>query len=369
MDECKVRIIKTTDDLLSLEQHWDGLLAASVNPNIFLTFDWCSIWWQTFKNERLELNVISVWREDELVALAPLYREKGLSSSLKFMGAGAPLYPDYLNFIVKEGYEEGATEAIMNAVMSVSWDYFNISDIDEQSILLPLIKKYSQRYGRIYTKKAARCPYISLPNTYDEYSARLEREHRRKIRGTHKKVAAAFAKIEFGSWPWEDITQGLEELSRLHRKRWEQKDEAHTFEEKKYIDFHRVFCATAVKKKYVNICYLKFGPALAALIYMFHYGNKDYYYQSGFDPAFYSYRPGILLLDYVIKCAIGHQMKEFDFLRGNHSYKKEWAQEVRNTVSMLFFRKTIYGFLSFVLKYAVPKIKTTIKSTIKKESK
>jgi len=42
------RIIRTTEELRTLEAGWDALLAKSVHDSLFLTWDWVSTWAEVY---------------------------------------------------------------------------------------------------------------------------------------------------------------------------------------------------------------------------------------------------------------------------------------------------------------------------------
>ncbi|MEE8169416.1 MAG: GNAT family N-acetyltransferase [Phycisphaerae bacterium] len=65
---------------------------------------------------------------------------------------------------------------------------------------------------------------------------------------------------------------------------------------------------------------------------VFHFGERAYYYQSGWDPAAAALSPGMLCLARAIRVAIEEGLCVFDFLRGSESYKSHWTQTFDETV-------------------------------------
>ena len=72
----------------------------------------------------------------------------------------------------------------------------------------------------------------------------------------------------------------------------------------------------------------------AAAFYGFRYGNKFYFYQSGFDPAFARSSVGLVMVGLTIRDAIAEGATEYDMLHGDESYKFLWTKDVRQLVRL-----------------------------------
>jgi CelD/BcsL family acetyltransferase involved in cellulose biosynthesis len=70
----KVDVFDSFDELASMQQEWDNFVE-SVGSEIFLTFDWCRIWWKYYgKNRTLRVFVFRI--NNELLGIIPLFFEK-----------------------------------------------------------------------------------------------------------------------------------------------------------------------------------------------------------------------------------------------------------------------------------------------------
>ena len=65
------------------------------------------------------------------------------------------------------------------------------------------------------------------------------------------------------------------------------------------------------------------APAAAWLGYRF--GNREWYYQSGRDPAFNRWSVGFVLVAHTIREAISDRVRQYRLLRGNEPYKYRFA--------------------------------------------
>ena len=103
---------RTSADSRRLRPQWNALLARARANNPFLTWEWLHAWW-THLRGNATLQMIAVWSDDELIAIAPLMstRTPGWFSRLEFLGTGHA-GSDYLDLIVRRGREAEALDSI-----------------------------------------------------------------------------------------------------------------------------------------------------------------------------------------------------------------------------------------------------------------
>jgi CelD/BcsL family acetyltransferase involved in cellulose biosynthesis len=94
------------------------------------------------------------------------------------------------------------------------------------------------------------------------------------------------------------------------------------FMDERMQDFFQAITRVLGEVGWVELSLLTIDDTPAAAMYNFHYGDRLFIYNSGYDPA---YRPnlssGIVLLSLCIQDAIQRGLRHFDFLQGNEEYK------------------------------------------------
>ena len=106
-------------DFAALGDEWNELLRDSDSSNVFLTWEWLHAWWTRFGGHS-GLNIVLVRAGDELVAAAPLLRTRAALpwlTRLEFLGTGLA-GSDYLDLIVRRGYEETCLPRLEDAIVS-----------------------------------------------------------------------------------------------------------------------------------------------------------------------------------------------------------------------------------------------------------
>jgi CelD/BcsL family acetyltransferase involved in cellulose biosynthesis len=366
--------IGDTVGLKSLGRKWNNILSQSDSNNIFLTWEWVFNWWQVYGNEK-ELRVLVVKdQQEDIIAIAPLYVHaqkclKGFSvNEMRFLGTGEDVSPDYLDFIIKRGFENEAINALVEYLaVKDGWDVINLTDMLSTSLTVQAIRNVAGDHRLVvHRSERAICPYIRLLPDWDKYINSLSHNMRFNIKRRMRNLEKDFRTRYF---IWQD-TEGLEyamgRLSFLHHKRWNQKGTEHSFSSNQYNTFHQAVAREFALKGWLQLSCLELNDEIVAILYDYRYGNKIYYYQGGFDPSLYKYSPGLALRAYVIQKAIKDGIEEIDLLKGGYEHKYKWTEYDRQTIDLTIGKHTLKSRIYFVNSFGKPRMKAAIKKALPK---
>lgn len=368
----RVQTIERVSDVGELEglaQEWSLLVSGSRAPSVFLTWPWVRAWWRVFGEGR-ELFVVTLRDGDGgLLGIAPLYRiEKGHGPfrvrELRFIGFGAEVKPDYLGVIARAGMEDEVARALCRYLDEAGreWDTALLTDVaGDQSCLGELLEFYRARGCLVERRASATCRYVSLPESYEGYLRGLGKNLRYNIsRRTRTLLNTHGAEL----FAWQEpsaVAEGIDALARLHRKRWALKHGSQSFASARYLEFHQEIARRFLEQGWLRLYGLRAGGQVIAVLYCYHYMGKVYYYQSGFDPDWYRYSAGLVLCAYALRRAVEEGAREFDFLRGDHSYKEAWSQSSRTTHALYLAKPTLPSRMDYLLCVGVPGVKRRLK--------
>jgi CelD/BcsL family acetyltransferase involved in cellulose biosynthesis len=173
------------------------------------------------------------------------------------------------------------------------------------------------------------CPYVVLPDSPDSYLASLGpkvRKHLKyNLRALQRLGAVDFETVECGA----EIGEAFDELLRLHCARFLARGSSSAFSDQRVEPFHRAVLQSLSDAGSARIHLLKLRGEAIAAVYVLTAGTRTFFYQSGMNPDYGRYSVGSLLIRFAIEDAIRNQCTEFDFLRGDESYKSQWANSVR----------------------------------------
>jgi CelD/BcsL family acetyltransferase involved in cellulose biosynthesis len=99
---------------------------------------------------------------------------------------------------------------------------------------------------------------------------------------------------------------------------------------------------------------LKANDRPVAVQYLLTQNGRWYSYQGGFDPGYTRFAPGSVLDAMLLRHAIEEQqVKLFDFLRGDESYKMRLGAHTRRNLEFVIFNLTVRAAVALAIHRAV----------------
>jgi CelD/BcsL family acetyltransferase involved in cellulose biosynthesis len=329
----------------ALEREWNPLLAVSSANNIFLSWEWVSLWWAIYgRGTRLNV-VVARDRHGALLGIAPLQRRilgvLGLAHVQvgEFIGAGGDVTPERLDFIVRPGCEASVTPAMVDFLCrDRTLAGVDLRPFAAESPNLPLLMQAFHRNGRhlVRAQQDSVCPVLRLPSTWAEFVGTRSRNYRKKLGEYERRCKRDFGAVVRLSATEADVRRDMSTLIDLHIRRWGSASRA--FRTAQYVDFHRQFAQRLLARNRLRLFVLEGDDKPLAALYCFLLDGRYYYYQAGRDPERSQHRPGLVLLHAAIRHAIEEGVGLFDFLTGNEAYKYIWAGEQQASVRLTDWR-------------------------------
>jgi CelD/BcsL family acetyltransferase involved in cellulose biosynthesis len=323
-----IETLTSMEQLRSLEPEWNELLRSATANSLFLTWEWIATWWRVY-GKTASLNVLVVRDSGALVGIAPLKRVTARVlgqefDRIEFIGSGSDVTPEYLDVIVRRGYEAVVTTAFAESLADEPRPHvLDLRPLRPDSVAVTHLESKLANHGTSRRALDAVCPVLDLPGSTEAFLKGRSRNYRKKIgeyqRRCHRELAASVRV----SASLEDVRRDMETLGALHRKRWGAKTRSFSTDE--YIQFHQDLAAQALDRGWIRLFALESGSRTVAMLYCFAYEGHYYYYQGGWDPAYARNRVGLVLMHRAILQAIVDGARVFDFLRGEESYKRRWA--------------------------------------------
>jgi len=338
-----------------LDEAWNDLLYKSTFPNIFLTWEWITTWWEWFGSEG-NLQIITAFEGEEVVGILPTYLSQisifpGIKiPAVRFIGDGGPVFPDYLGPIVKEGEEDRVIDWLAKFLFSISeqWQMILLSDVLTTSkVISTFVDILSQRFP-IDTREGVRCPYQLLPDSYETFLAELNPRRRESVRRNVRKARKKYSlRFECHTSP-DSVDRVFQIVLEIYKKSLRGKTNDQGFNRSDYLGFHRDVARKCAERGWLKLYILWFNDIPVAFIYGYFYAGVFWYYQTGFDQAHTDDGPGSIILQLVIESVINEGGKEFDFLRGEEDYKYHFTKNERRTRTVKAFRKS--GMLHMAMR-------------------
>jgi CelD/BcsL family acetyltransferase involved in cellulose biosynthesis len=292
----------------SLEEDWIRL--GVLSGNVFSTWEWASVWWRHYGQDRPLLTASVRDAGGAVVAILPLYLSIDRSVRVaRFIGHGAG---DELGPVCEPGDARG--EAALAAAAD-GWDVLLAERLVGEG-------HASRLGGRLLAEDSS--PVIDLPEGgWDEYLATRSSNFRSQVRRKERKLIREHGLSYRHSDDPERLDDDLTALFDLHHARWAGESSGALAGRREA--FHREFAAVAQQRGWLRLWLAEIDGRAVAAWYGFRFGGADWYYQFGRDPDWDKASVGLVLLAHTVRDALESGQREYRLLRGGESYKDRFA--------------------------------------------
>jgi hypothetical protein len=221
-------------------------------------------------------------------------------STLEFLGTGQA-GSDYLDFIVRKGYETQAV-AVLAGVLASKRLVLDWTQLRQTGCMADRIAGCLGDDGwAVSEARTNSCPFISLDgHTWESYLATLGSEHRYSFKRKWKRLQQDFAVRLEEVTTEEQCLDAVNLVIKLHNLRWQDREHSDAFCSEALTKFHREWAELARTRGWLRLFVLRLNEKPVACIYGFCYRRVFYFYQSGFDPAFANYSVGLVTMGLAI---------------------------------------------------------------------
>jgi CelD/BcsL family acetyltransferase involved in cellulose biosynthesis len=322
------------EDLTRLERDWRDLLARAADPTPFQSFEWQETWWRHHGRGRLW--VLVARDNDVMVGLMPLHISRYRSTPLRQVRfLGAPL-SDFQEILAARGREQAVRDAFVSHLAQHA-DRWDLCDFADQRKGTSLTTGEMPKGLRPLLVHHRICPFIPLNASWEEFVKRLSKNMRANVGRRRRQVAKQF-RAEYDVATEDTLPTAMEDLFRLHNARWRRRGVSGAFAGERMQRFHHEVARRFLARGWLRLHRLRLDGETRAAFYCFQLGTRVYYYLSGFDVAFSKYSIGNVLMAQAVERAIADGATEFDFLRGDETYKLAWKAEERETLRLILGR-------------------------------
>jgi CelD/BcsL family acetyltransferase involved in cellulose biosynthesis len=367
-----LRIVEDIEGFRALQDAWTRLLAQAQAPTVFNTWEWQFLWWKHYGDNQ-PLRIVVVSEGEEIVGILPLYiQTRRVWGRLpvrvaRFVATGGDTAPDYLGPILHRDHAEEASSRLATFLSTEfqGWDVMVLTDISQGSAFeSAMLRIWAANDQSVEWGISARISYVQLPPSWQDYLATLDSKRRHTMRSGRQKLEAVPGARLFR---WDDadtLDQAVDRLIELHHARWRGRADKYAFSSSEYVNFHRELMRVLAQRGWLRLYGVAIGDDVVAMLYCYGFNGTVSYFQGGFDPAYQNLRLGTCLIGYAIERAIAEGGSEFDMLRGEYDYKKQWAKEVRQTQCLTVYGNNPATFVYRVANNYIPRLKTVVKQLV-----
>ncbi|MDR4507362.1 MAG: GNAT family N-acetyltransferase [Candidatus Brocadiaceae bacterium] len=370
----RIKEVRGIDAVENLREEWQTLFSMT-DASPFLSWEWISTWQRWFNSAQIPY-ILCAQSDNTLVGLLALGEEQRrlplLSMRvrrLSFLGED-PGSADYLDVLSLPEYQSEAASVIFDHLMyNVTFDVLDLDSISAESPNLPLlIQKFGARrkFRHRLTPRFV-CPQVKFESGWTDILKKSKRasNFKRRLQQLRKLEGFEYRTITHP----EEVGDAFERFLKLHEARWTGKGGSDATGNAILKNFHR-----DVVKRWAHAGLLWFEElwaegACRASIYGLNNKQRYYYYNSGYDQTWKSKSPGLVLLGLSLENAARRGIKIYDFLRGDETYKFDWATTTDKTADIQIFSQTLPASLFIAHKRAQTTAHVLIKALLPESAK
>ncbi|MDX1978661.1 MAG: GNAT family N-acetyltransferase [Bryobacteraceae bacterium] len=346
----RIEIITNKRDLAAHAIRWDELALMDPRDGFFRTYVWYTAWMEHIRPDATPFVILVRDAAGTIAGIAPLCRASFHDLGFRVQAlrwAGREVVSgDFLDILCAPGDRPAVTAAIVDCLAEerTDWGLLLLGELIAGGESYTAVTALAARCNLPLREQEARiCPYIALPDTFDQYLETLGSSTRYHVRRRMRDVEKRGAAVNILTDPRE-VATALPDLVRLHLARWRSENLPGTLGRPGFSAFLRHVCLNPGPAASARLYMLTQDGAPAAALLAFHFGHSALYYQAGWDPhsALAALSPAVVLMGHSIREAIKDGKRFYEFLRGDEAYKSRWTTTQRTTTTLVAGR----GFMA-----------------------
>lgn len=333
-DEASRPAIAIEGSIERLAPEWDSL-ADRLGASPFMRPGWFEAWWSAFRPGRLEL--ITVRQDGRLAGVVPTYRRAGVRRSAT---------NDHTAMFGALADGPAASRKLARALFASGARRAALAFVERGDAWLPQVRASAARVGwRTLEQPLERSPYIRTDGDIGSYEATLSSKLRSEVRRRRRR-------LEEDDHLWLEVVDGSERLDALlgeglalEAAAW--KAGAGTAIESSPATraFYGRLTRWAADRGILRMAFLRHGGRAIAFDLCLESGGVHYLLKTGYDPAYRSAAPGIIIRREMISRAFSTGLASYEFLGHDHAWKLRWTNSCRERVVLQAFAPSLAGSL------------------------
>jgi CelD/BcsL family acetyltransferase involved in cellulose biosynthesis len=317
----------------SQADEWDELAERAGAESIWLRPGWILAWWGAFGRGRFELATLR--RGDRLAALVPLARTAGACRS--------PTNYHTPSFGVLAEDDSAAGELIEELFASrprrVELAFFMHGSSDVRDF-----HGAAERAGYyVLERTLERGPYVETDGSWDAYEPTIAGKVRREVRRRRRRLQAEGTLVTAVEEGTERLDELLQEGFRVEAAAWKGKNGTAIASRAETEGFYREVAHWAAARGWLRLAFLRLDGRPLAFDFAIEYAGHHYLLKTGYDPAYRSLAPAMVLRHEMIQRAFRVGLRSYEFGGSDESWKLEWTRKTNDRVLVQAFARTVVG--------------------------
>ncbi|MBF8260065.1 MAG: glycosyl transferase [Actinobacteria bacterium] len=317
------------EDAEPLRKEWDDFIEKETG-DVFLTYDWCRVWWRHYGNRREPL--IYVFRDGgEICGILPMFRERirlGPVSTTVVKLMCSDSSPVTLPFPVRRDHLKSVVPIFLDELRkAVQWDLLYLGAIcgryPDYEDLLEEILAYQGEKLSVDARQIDQQIYYRLQESWERHVETLSHGQKKNVRRVCKDILKRGTKLETRFPDPENLAAHFDRFVSIHQAHWQEKGMPGHFREwPSAYEYHREMASAQLPLGRLRLMEVLLDGNCIGYEYMYRAGDTYLSFlngRNGIDPGGkIDYR---IFFREKIKLSVSEGARWIDSMRGNYDYK------------------------------------------------
>jgi CelD/BcsL family acetyltransferase involved in cellulose biosynthesis len=326
----QVDVFDTFEEASFLQKEWDEFME-SIKAEIFLTYDWCRVWWKYYGSGR-KLMIYVFRNSGQIVGILPIFWERvwlGPISARVVKLVSTDFAPVTISFPVAYEYIEKVVAIfIENLKPQSEWDILYIGAIsgkdDSTEKLYQACRSSLTKGYEVKMSAGGTQIYIPVQNDWEAQVASLSKNQRTNVRRAFRDIKSKNVVVTSKLTSKDDGFGLFEEFVQMHQAQWKKRGKPGHFKAWPFaFDFHRELAQVQEKRDRLRLLQVYFNDACVAYEYIYKLGDQYCWFLNGRVKDLNDSRIDFkwISLRAVVELALSDGVTSIDAMRGAYEYK------------------------------------------------
>jgi CelD/BcsL family acetyltransferase involved in cellulose biosynthesis len=345
-DDVDIEVYDNFEDLLNMQPAWDSFME-EMNAEIFLTYDWCRLWWKYYGNKR-HLKIFIFRLNGRIIGILPVFMEniwlgpfhirvvKIVCTDFMPTTIILPVSHDYLSLVIP---------AFLNRISALwSWDVLYIGDLSgaykQLDILSETLSKTLNISHKVECKETAVQTYFDIANSFEDQIKTLSARQRTKTKRVYKELSDKEITLKSIAADKQTYVSFLDDFIDMHQAHWQRLGIAGHFADWPHApELHKEIASAQIKHDRLRLLKIMLNDQCIGYEYMYKFSNTYCWFLSARTDL--SDFPRVdfhrIAFGEKINHAISDKVKWIDALRGYYEYKLVMGGQLKPVHSVIVY--------------------------------
>jgi len=327
--DLQVKVYNNFEELETIQQEWDSFVE-DVGSEIFLTFDWCRIWWKYYGRGR-DLKIFVFRDNANLVGIIPLFFEK-LWLGPVFVRAGKIVGSDFtlsqFCLPVHASYLETVIEKLTKLLSQMKWDIVHIGPIaglyKHYDVLRNAFEKTLFHSHFIFCEDKGVQTYFQLADDWEKQLAGLKKGDRWDIKRSYKALSSYPTSLVSTCASMDNFEHMFKNFVDMHQSYWQGLGQlGHFGDWPRAHEFHQEVADAQIGHNRLRLLEVKSGTRCIGYDYAYKFRERYFTFLNArsISKKLIDISVGKIVFSELVKKALNEDVRCIDSMRGKYEHK------------------------------------------------